>query len=391
MAYFRKRNCKCQKKQCTCGAKWEYRISYKDPFTNKNKVKSKTGFKTKKEASLAASEMEKQLSDGYEETNMSLKAYLHDWLYEYKKDTIRKNTFEIHKNNIDKHTIPYFKELNLIDLKPMMYQKFLNQLTDKGYSKRTVEIVHGTLYSAMDRAVVLGKVQKNPCHKASIRGEKKQKDLEYLGTEDISHFLTQAYQYDYIYWLFFKLLIETGMRKGEAGALQWTDINLTDQSVNINKTLDYQAKVDDEALVLFGDTKTYHSKRKISISNSLTQALRFHMQWQNQNKLTLNNIYRHDLNLVNSRKDGSFIPKSTLFNAFSRILKRAELSKLPIHALRHTHAVLLLEAGTNMKYIQERLGHGSMQITADVYAHISKKIEKSSMDKFEKYTKDIFK
>lgn len=76
-------------------------------------------------------------------------------------------------------------------------------------------------------------------------------------------------------------------------------------------------------------------------------------------------------------------PKSSLFNSFSRILKRAELPSMPIHSLRHTHAVLLLEAGNGMKYVQERLGHGSMRITADVYSHVSKKIEASSMEKYE--------
>lgn len=51
--------------------------------------------------------------------------------------------------------------------------------------------------------------------------------------------------------------------------------------------------------------------------------------------------------------------------------------------------VLQLEAGADMKYIQERLSHGSLAITADVSAHISKKIEQRNMDKFEEYTKDI--
>uniref|UniRef100_UPI001FE8640F tyrosine-type recombinase/integrase n=1 Tax=Salipaludibacillus agaradhaerens TaxID=76935 RepID=UPI001FE8640F len=93
--------------------------------------------------------------------------------------------------------------------------------------------------------------------------------------------------------------------------------------------------------------------------------------------------------MINARKNGSYIPKSTLFNAFSRILKKSDLAPLPIHSLRHTHAVLLLEAGMDLKYIQERLGHGSIQITADVYSHISKKIQKDKMKKFEDYTKNI--
>jgi len=103
----------------------------------------------------------------------------------------------------------------------------------------------------------------------------------------------------------------------------------------------------------------------------------------------LNELYHHDLNLVLCRNDGNFLPKSTLFNAMKRILKRAEIPDVPIHALRHTRAVLLLEAGASMKYVQERLGHGSMQITADVYSHVSKKIETDTMSKFEDYTKDL--
>lgn len=83
------------------------------------------------------------------------------------------------------------------------------------------------------------------------------------------------------------------------------------------------------------------------------------------------------------------MPKSSLFNALKRTLKQSGINTLPIHSLSHTHAVLLLEAGTDMKYIQERLGHGSYQITADVYSHISKKLDEQSMDKYETYLNKI--
>jgi integrase len=83
------------------------------------------------------------------------------------------------------------------------------------------------------------------------------------------------------------------------------------------------------------------------------------------------------------------MPKSSLFNSFSRILKRIGLPAMPIHSFRHTHAVLILEAGNDMKYVLERLGHGSMRITADIYTHISKKTNESSMDKFEAHMRSI--
>ncbi|WP_050181353.1 site-specific integrase [Domibacillus robiginosus] len=371
-------------------AYYEFRIRYKDPITHEYKEKSKRGFTSSIEAQIAAAEEEKRILEGFEvnEKVYTLESFLTNWLLEYKKGSVRKNTYLVHERNIQNHIIPYFQNLLLKDLKPIMYQKFLNHLTDKDYSKRTVEIVHGTIYNAMSKAVILGILQKNPCLGATVKGTEKQKEIQFIDSADIPAFLQAAYQDNYLYWLFFLVLIETGMRKGEAAALQWTDIDLKGKTISINKTLDFDPKEDEE---LFGDTKTHKSKRIITISQSLTNTFQFHLKYQNQNKLALKEIYHHDLNLVLCRNDGNIMSKSTLFNSFARILKKADLPQLSIHSLRHTHAVLLLESGADMKYIQERLGHGSMGITADVYSHISKKLEQGNLQRYEDDSERLFK
>ncbi|WP_337912567.1 site-specific integrase [Paenibacillus arenosi] len=165
-----------------------------------------------------------------------------------------------------------------------MYQKFINSLLENKYSRRTVEIAHSTMHNALEKAVTIGKLEKN--------------------------------------------LVEE----------------------------------------LFGDTKTFNSPRVIKISQSLINDLKDHMKYQNLNKLNMNDKYHHKLNLV----------------------KRADLPSIPIHGLRHTHAVIMLEAEVDMKYLQERLGHGSMQITSDVYLHISKKLEARNMDKYEDKLNALF-
>ncbi|MGE6593050.1 tyrosine-type recombinase/integrase [Bacillus mycoides] len=372
------------------GDVWEFRARFKDPYTQKYKEKSKRGFKTKKEAQLAAAEEEKKLLNGLEVeiTPTSLKHYLRDWLKLFKQDNVRKNTFILHERNIEKHLIPYFQNMNLKELKPMMYQKFINSLTDQGYSKRTVQIIHGTMNNAMKKAVSLKKIESNPCEEVVIsnKNNKEREGLKYMRSEDIPLFLKTSYQYNYIYYIFFKALLNTGMRKGEAAALQWKDINLKEHTITISKTLDFTAKTKEE---LFGDTKTFTSKRAIMIPKSLVDELLEHKKWQNANKLVLQDAYEHELDLVFSRVDGNFLPKSTLFNAFSRILKKANLPRLEIHSLRHTHAVLLLESGASMKYIQDRLGHKSIEITANVYSHISDKINKDSISGFEAYMNNV--
>lgn len=380
MASFRKR-----------GAVWQYRIKYKDPMTKESKEVSKSGFKTKKEAQQAAHAHEQKLASGLEVGKgvELLKDYLHNWLAEYKKDNVRKNTYILHERNLNTKIIPYFKEISLKDVTPLRYQKFINHLNDLGYSKRTIEIVHTTMFNAMQTAFrPLRKIEDNPCLDVLIprTNAKKKKGLEYIKSEDISKFLHVARQDNYIYYIYFKTLIETGMRKGEAAALQRKDIDLKNGYIDINKTLDFQAKDDEE---LFGDTKTYESNRRIKISDSLVKELTKHMDWLNDNRIVFNEVYHHELDLVFCREDGNFLPKSTLFNAFNRINKKAGIEKLPIHSLRHTHAVLLLESGASMKFIQERLGHKNITVTSDIYSHISAKLEKKSVDSYEDYMKTI--
>lgn len=79
---------------------WEYRIYYQDPITRKTKEKSKKGFESKKEAQLAAEEMEGMIREGYEITPESLKTYLNAWLNEYKRGTVANYTSVTLKNTL---------------------------------------------------------------------------------------------------------------------------------------------------------------------------------------------------------------------------------------------------------------------------------------------------
>lgn len=163
--------------------------------------------------------------------------------------------------------------------------------------------------------------------------------MKFIPYDKIGDFLNAAIMDNQTYYMFFRFLIETGMRKGEALALQWSNVDFEAGRINIEQTIDYEAKNDEE---LFSDTKTYHSIRNIPITKRLLD-LNAHRVRQNDNKFRFKALYKYDLDLVFYRKDGSPLPKSTLFNAFRRILKKAGLPEiLSIHTLRHTHAVLML-------------------------------------------------
>lgn len=102
------------------------------------------------------------IREGLGTADESLKTWLDTWLGEYKKG-VAKNTFELNERNVKNHILPCFKNILIKDLKPLLYQKFINHLAEQDYSKRTVEIVHSTMYNSFEKAKTIGMVEKNPC------------------------------------------------------------------------------------------------------------------------------------------------------------------------------------------------------------------------------------
>lgn len=106
-----------------------------------------------------------------------------------------------------------------------------------------------------------------------------------------------------------------------------------------------------------------------------------------KNKIRFGSEYSK-LNFVFCNPDG--LRDRTLNTAFERIKKRANVPDIRIHDLRHTFVVLSLEAGIPLEHIQHDLGHESISITADIYAHITKKMRKKSKKKISEYMSNNF-
>lgn len=127
-----------------------------------------------------------------------------------------------------------------------LYQKFINHLVSQNYSKRTVEIIHGTVYGAMKKAKVQNKILNNPCEDVTVYSTKEKRDKEnnkskikFIPYDKIGEFLDEALKDNYTYYLFFMFLIETGVRKGEAMSLQWKNLDIINNRLNVVQTFDY--------------------------------------------------------------------------------------------------------------------------------------------------------
>ncbi|AOM09641.1 site-specific integrase [Bacillus thuringiensis] len=377
MASFRKRN-----------DKWEYRIRYKE--MGKYKETSKGGFKTKKEAQLAAAKIEEKLGNGsnIQDGKITFNEYLYEWLNVFKKGNVAPRTYMVYEKNIRLHILPVFGELKLKDLTRIKYQKFINNLLEK-YSKKTVETINVTMHHALDTAVnELGILEKNPTTKIKLRTTRvssKNDDIKCYDIDELHQFLTYILNEKggFKYFSLFMFLSRTGLRIGECLALQWEDIDFEEQKLFINKTL-ITTKRNEK--ILFGPPKNRSSKRTISLDSSTISHLRKMKMEQNKNTLK-NGKYYKEYNFVFTHEDNSCMLHPATLKFLQQACKKGNLKYITLHGFRHTHAVHLLQSGANLKYVSERLGHSSIDMTANVYLHITKSIEETAVNQYDEFLK----
>ncbi|HHL0970773.1 TPA: tyrosine-type recombinase/integrase [Bacillus cereus] len=377
MASFRKRN-----------DKWEYRIRYKE--MGKYKETSKGGFKTKKEAQLAAAKTEEKLVNGsnIQDGKITFNEYLYEWLNVFKKGNVAPRTYMVYEKNIRLHILPVFGELKLKDLTRIKYQKFINNLLEK-YSKKTVETINVTMHHALDTAVnELGILEKNPTTKIKLRTTRvssKNDDIKCYDIDELHQFLTYILNEKggFKYFSLFMFLSRTGLRIGECLALQWEDIDFEEQKLFITKTL-ITTKRNEK--ILFGPPKNRSSKRTISLDSSTISHLRKMKMEQNKNTLK-NGKYYKEYNFVFTHEDNSCMLHPATLKFLQQACKKGNLKYITLHGFRHTHAVHLLQSGANLKYVSERLGHSSIDMTANVYLHITKSIEETAVNQYDEFLK----
>ena len=175
----------------------------------------------------------------------------------------------------------------------------------------------------------------------------------------------RAAREDRLYALYV-LAVTMGMRLGELLELAWPDVNLDAGELRIARQLVWVRNVEPTV----AEPKTDSGRRTIALPPVAVQALREHRRRQIQERLLAGTAWQDRWNLAITSALGTPINPSNLRNrSFRPLLKTAGLPRVRFHDLCHTVASLLLAAGTNVKAVQERLGHTTARVTLDVYAH----------------------
>ena len=330
-----------------------------NPITGKQVQKYRSGFKTKKEA---RKEYSKLILTSTEELSVkkgsiSFQQFIEETYLPWYKTQVKESTYLNRRSTIQKH-FAYFYKMATDEMEPIHVQSWQLKLA-KEFSPNYIRIVQGMLSIAFDRAIVLGIAKKNPSRMiGNIRSKKTKVDFWTL--EEFQKVISLLYKGDYYeHYLFisFWVLFMTGMRIGEAATLQWSDINFETGLLSITKTLYYKA-MDDYKFV---EPKTQASIRTIYLDTDTLNELK---AWQ-----TVQQKILKDCDLVLSY-NGIPTSKHTLPRALEKLAGLAGVHRIKIHALRHSHASLLISMGENPLLIKERLGHEKIQTTLGTYGHL---------------------
>lgn len=261
--------------------------------------------------------------------------------------------------------------------------RFYSSLLDEGISEEFIQYLHSILANSFGTAVKWG-VLKNNIMTNVDRPRCKRKELNVWTLEEATRFLETAKNTKPHYYILYLLAIFTGMRRGEILALQWKDCMLDEGKISVSKTLSY---VRGQGIVC-QETKTGRSCRVVSISETLIKELKQYRLYQQKIKLMLGEAYQ-DNDYIVAKENGTCINPQYIFNHFKKLVQKANVPSIRFHdLLRHTHATIMLKLGEHPKIVSERLGHSSIQMTLNVYSHVTMDMQKDSSDRFDQAFQD---
>ena len=349
-----------------------------NPMTGKEIRTTRRNFKTKKEAQI---ELNRLLVDFEKnglkkESNETFKEIYELW-YESYKTTVKEATQLKIEIKFNKWILPKYGDLRIKEITIKHIQKILNN-----WAKTTdqYKVLHSTVSRIFKYAMTLGITTNNPCELVIMpkRNVEKQKEnaktyskeqlerlFDYLEAKD--SFYRSCYDKTLLRFLFF-----SGCRISEALALNWSDIDFTEKTVTINKTLSqtkYGYKI--------SNPKTNSSNGTLSLDYKTILWLK---KWQLDQRKYMLHIGITDPTMIFCGIYKEVITKHAIYSRMITICKNSDIPFLGNHVTRHTHANMLLEAGASMKEVQERLRHSSIKLTMDTYAHLTKETKEKTVE-----------
>ncbi len=336
---------------------------------------------TRAEASKALRAILAQADKGevVDPSKQLVKDYLEEWL-----DGLRlaPSTVASYRKNVRVHIVPRIGGVRLNALTTVKIDRMYRDLErggradyrhGEGLSARTVRYVHTILSAALAAAVRAHRLAHNPAAAATPPSAKQARapEMHPWDAAQLAAFLGWSAEKSQLHpaWM---LLAMTGMRRGEALALRWRDVDLDAGTVSVRRSAGVIRNAGQGASIAEGGTKS-GKPRVIDLDASTAAVLRAHRKARGMVHLT----HMRDDALVFGDHEGRHMHPERFTRTFRaevircrKALGEDALPVIRLHDLRHTHATLLLAKGQPVKVVSERLGHASATITLQVYAHV---------------------
>jgi integrase len=352
------------------GTGWGYVVDVgRDPVTGRRRQRTKSGFKTKREAEEAVRVVLDEVRTGayVQPSTDTLGEYLAGWL-ERVKPNLRPTTWDGYRKDVA-HVTSRLGAVPLQALKPVQLEACYAELAESGGAKgqglspKTIGNAHSVLRRALGDAERLGVISRNVARMA--RPPKAEHvEMPTWTAEELGRFLASVAD-DRLYAAFV-LLATTGMRRGEVLGLRWADVDLRAGHLSVKQTI----TASNHRLII-GPTKTARSRRRIELDPETIDVLRRHRKAQAEERLAIGAGWV-DNDLVFCRADGEPVHPDWFTRYFVRLEAKLDVPQIRgPHDLRHTWATLALKAGVHPKVVSDRLGHSTIAITLDIYSHVS--------------------
>lgn len=338
---------------------WRYQI---DAGRNENGERireGESGFRLEREATDAMRDKMQSLKLGHARTTQTLKEYLEQWLPYHKNAKPLAPTTAARYVTLAAHATKTLGDVPLKDVTVFMLDDFYVDLA-KTLGPKTIREVHSVLHVALRRAVKTKLIPFNPADGCDLPRVDTREAVA-LNAEQLAVYQAKAAGS----WvdLLIRLAAAIGARRGELLACRWSDLDWNTGRLRIDRSL-YQIKGE----IGIKSTKSRQA-RVVTIPPSLIEYLKLHFEQQHHHREMFGADYRAHLDLIFAAPDGDFRKPDSVSWTACDIARKAGLTRVGLHALRHTHASALLHAGVPIANVSKRLGHRDAYTTAKIYQH----------------------
>ena len=309
-----------------------------------------------------------------------VKDWLNQWLDEKVRRDRKLNTQERYEGIIRRQIIPYLGDVELVALTSGEIDAMQADLLGLGFAAGTVRNAHTILSSAYKEAVRLGLTDRNPVASVAppVKRHRRIVPPTVAVVQDLLR-LAREERHDNLY-PFLHLIVYTGMRRGEALALRWANVNLAEGYLTV---VEAAVKTRTQGLMLT-DPKSRHSLRTIDLDDETADVLGQHRDQQFRDGQSAN----EPAALVFPGSRSRMMATSHLQRELKRLGQSVGDETITFHSLRHFHATLALQQHQNVVVVSKRLGHSSVSMTLDIYGHTIPGWQRSAAEAFAQAMRD---